>query len=162
MLTYEEACYFENMLLLGFSEGYDAWFDQTLATEDPLSDLMLALTFCADNRAVISVLHNYYLDKPIDDVAVYEKFRTYFRQAYYSGKMNEEEIVTASYRISVSLQTLGPNFDFDLLSNLNMIEECYSMAQDGIITRERFNTAFDAFLNKSAPRSWATILDALP
>ena len=42
-MTYEQAAYFRLLLLLGFPEPLDAFFDAALVEEDSLSDVILSL-----------------------------------------------------------------------------------------------------------------------
>jgi len=43
-MTREEAYYHKILLMTGFTEGYDAWLDEYLEREDPLSDIVLELS----------------------------------------------------------------------------------------------------------------------
>ena len=57
-MTYEQAAYFRLLLLLGFPEPLDAFFDDALEREDPLSDVILSLVDCGgDRKAQLAVLH---------------------------------------------------------------------------------------------------------
>lgn len=56
----EDAFYYKNLLMLGFSDEYDNWLDYCLESEDPLSNIVLELYCCgSDINKTISVLHNY-------------------------------------------------------------------------------------------------------
>ncbi len=44
-LKREDAYYYMNLLLLGFSDGYDEWLESYLKTDEPMSDLVIDLYF---------------------------------------------------------------------------------------------------------------------
>ena len=70
-MTYEQAAYFRLLLLLGFPEPLDAFFDDALEREDPLSDVILSLVDCgSDRKAQLAVLHEYTQAAQVDYAVV--------------------------------------------------------------------------------------------
>lgn len=59
-MTYEQAAYFRLLLLLGYPEPLDSFFDAALEDEEPLSEVILALVDCGGNRkAQMVALYEY-------------------------------------------------------------------------------------------------------
>lgn len=150
-LTREDAFYYKNLLMLGFSDGYDEWLDYYLELEDPLSDIVLALSCCgSDANKSISVLHNYCAEKPFDESAVCDRLRIFFKDAYYSNKMSKAEIASMMYRLALNIGDPG-GFDVSLWGSMFYLEDYYSLAKDGIISWERFDFAFFSYLDNGTP-----------
>ena len=50
----EDAFYYKNLLMLGFSDGYDEWLNDYLEAENPLSNIVLELSCCGSDVATQS------------------------------------------------------------------------------------------------------------
>lgn len=147
----EEAFYYKNLLLLGFSDGYDEWLYHYQESESPLSDIVLELSFCGSNvKKTISVLHNFCAEQRFDEAVVCDMFRRFFKEAYYSNKMNKEEITSTMYRL---VQNIGDPGDFNtgLWGSMYYLDDFHSLAKDGIISWESFNFAFFSYLDNGTP-----------
>lgn len=74
-MTIPQAVYYSHMLGLGLADGFDAWLDERLEREDPLSDLVLALASCGgDRKEQIRILEEYTLSAAPDQVRIDEAF----------------------------------------------------------------------------------------
>lgn len=147
----EDAFYYKNILMLGFLDGYNEWLDYYLETEDPLSDIVLELSCCgSDVKKTISVLHNYCAEQPFDEAAVCDRLRLFFKDAYYSNRMNKEEISSTMYRLALNIGAPG-FFDIHLWGSMYYLDDFYSLAKDGIISWESFDFAFFSYLDNGIP-----------
>lgn len=149
----EDAYYYMNLLLLGFSDGYDEWLESYLKTDEPMSDLVIDLYFSgSDVKKIISLLHNYCGEQELDESVISEKFRLFFKEAYHSGRMVKGEIVSTMYKLVNNIGDPGDwNFDADLWGDMYYLDDYYSMAKDGIISWESFDFAFTSYLDNGTP-----------
>ncbi len=147
----EDAFYYKNLLILGFSDGYDEWINFYLESENPLSDIVLELSCCDSNiDKTISLLHNYCAEQSFDEASVCDRLRLFFKDAYYSNKMAKEEIITAFYRLALNIGDPG-DFDIDLWGSMFYLDYYYSLAKEGIISWKSFDSAFFAYLDNGTP-----------
>ncbi len=150
-MTREDAFYYKHLMILGISDGYNEWLDECLKTEDPISDLTLELSFClSDTNKSISLLHNFCLEQPLDDSAVYDKFISFFKDEFYSGRMTREEISSYMSRLASNID--GPwELDYSLWGNMLCLDDYLSLAKEGIISWESYDSMFFSLLNNSTP-----------
>lgn len=156
-MTREDAFYYKHLLILGITDGYYEWLDDCLKTEEPLSDITLELSYCgSDVNKAISLLHNFCLEQPFDDSVVYKKFLSFFKEEYYSKRMSKEEISSTMYRL---VSNIGSPWDLDynLWGNMYCVDDYLSLAKEGIISGERFDSAFLSFLNNNTQLDSNTI-----
>ena len=147
----EDAFYFKNLLMLGFSDGYDEWLDYYLEVEDPLSDIVLKLSCCGSNvNRTISILHNYCAEQPFDESSVCDRLRLFFKDAYYSNRMSKAAISSTMYRLALNIGDPG-DFDIDIWGSMYYLEDYHSLAKDGTIPWERFDFAFFSYLDNGTP-----------
>lgn len=145
------------MLTLGLFDDYDEWLNTYLESENPLSDITLALSDCgSDKNKIISVLHNYCLEQPFDETAVCDRLRQFFKEAYYLNKMSKDEIISKMNRLALNVDA-PENLDMKLWGSMYYLGDYYSLAKDGILTWEGFDSAFFAYLNDGTPLDSATI-----
>lgn len=149
----EDAYYYMNLLLLGFSDGYDEWLESYLKTEEPMSDIVIDLYFCgSDVEKTIALLHNYCSEQEFNKSVVSDKFRSFFKDAYYSGRINKREVVSAMYKLVANIGDPGDcNFDVDLWGDMYYFDDYYSLAESGIISWESFDFAFHSYLDNGTP-----------
>lgn len=147
----EEAYYFKILLMTGFSDGYDEWLNGYLEAEEPLSDIVLALSLCgSDVNKTISCLHNYCARHKLDESIVCDKLRLFLKQAYHSGRFGKEK--TSSYMYRFALNHCDPgDFKMGLWGNMFYMDDYYSLAKDGIIPWESFDLAFHSYLDDGVP-----------
>lgn len=148
----EEIFYHKTLFALGISQNYHQWLDYYTKNEDPLSDIILELSFCSsDTEKTISVLNDYCLDHNYDKSAVCDMFRLFFKEEYYSKRMDKAEVVSWMYRLYLILVNESRDFYDSELENMFCLDEYYSMAQDGIITWENYDTVFFDYLDNGKP-----------
>lgn len=153
-MKFEDAFFYKYLLMLGYEESYDEWLSSCLESEDPLSDIVLELACCSsDADKTISLLHNYCIDRPIDEFVVCDRLRLFFKEAFYSNRMNKDEIISEMYRLTCIIAYCG---DFDIHNirswgSMDFLEDFCCLVKDGIISRESFDEAFFSYLNNGTP-----------
>lgn len=145
-MNYNEAYYFKILLTNGISEGYDQWLNSYLETEQPLSDIVLNLCG-ADANQTITYLHNYSVNK-FDQETVCGLLREYLKREYDAKKLSMEEVCALMYRFSITHgDPCDYDFDEDVWGDMFYIDEYYSLAKEGVISMEKFEKAFNSYLN---------------
>lgn len=152
-MKHEDAFYYFNLLMIGFSDGYDEWLNDYLESEDPLSDIVLELACCGSNvNQTVSVLHHYCAGQPFDEAVLCDRLRLFLKEAYDSHRMTKEEIVSAMYRFAVDSGSRG---DFDDLvriwGSMYYLDDYHALAKNGIISWESFDFAFFSYLDNGTP-----------
>ncbi len=158
MLNREEACYYKNLLILGIKDGYDEWLNYYLETEDPLSDIVLELSYSgSDMKRVVTLLHKYCQELPFDESVVSDKLRLFFKDAYYSNRMSREEILS-TYHLA---RNLGCQSDFDInfFGYMCYLDDYYSLAKEGVISWDTFDSAFFEYLDSGDSAKLMNIWD---
>ena len=147
----EDAFYHKILLMIGLDDGYDEWLNQYLESENPLSNLVLELACCgSDIHKTISLLHNYCIEQPFDEGVVCNRLRLFFKSAYYANRMDKKEIVSTMYRLALNVGAPG-YYDMALWGNMYYLEDYYTLAEEGIISWERFDFAFFSYLDNGTP-----------
>jgi len=147
----EDAFYYKNLLLLGFSDGYDEWLNYHLESENPMSDIVRELYFCGyDVKKSVSVLDHYCAEEPFDEAVVCNRLRLFFKEAYYSNKMSKGEITSAMYQLTLNIGNPG-DFESDLWLDMYFLNDYYSLAEQRIIPWENFDFAFFSYLDNGTP-----------
>ena len=149
-MTPEQAQYYLVMLKLGESEEYDRALDRLLEEQEPLSDLVLELAFCmSDRRQTISVLHNFLLDHPADQLILCDAFLKGLRQRYQSGAMTALQVSEYLYSLIVANDWEEPWADLYKYCDLHEVYE------EGLISRAVFEQCFEAaFLREEMLNHW--------
>ena len=147
----EDAYYYKILLMAGIEDGYDQWLDGFLENEDPLSEIVLNLSLCgSDVNATISCLHNFCAGETLDERAVVEKLRLFLKEAYHAGRMTKKE--TVSYMYSFAICHGGPRvFDCSIWGDMYYLDDYHSLAEDGIVYWDAFDSQFMAYLNDGIP-----------
>lgn len=147
----EEAYYYRNLLLLGFSNGYNEWLNNHLETEDTLSDVVLELSWCGtDVKKTVSVLNNYCSEQQFDESVVADKLRLFFKEAYHSGKMGKQEMISNMYQLVLNIGCVE-NLNMNVWGSMYYLSDFYSMAEDGTISWESFDFALFSYLDSGIP-----------
>ena len=140
-MTPEQAQYYLLMLRMGEYDEYDAFLDQLLLEQDPLSPLVLELAFCmSDRRETISVLHNFLLDHPADETQLMESQLAYVRKKYSEKAMTALQAADYLYGLIVANAWNEPWFD--LWQYCDVCE----LYEDGFISQTVFEQCFEATL----------------
>ena len=147
----EDAFYHKIMLMTGLDDGYDEWLNYYLESENPLSNIVLELACCgSDINKTISVLHNFCMEQPFDEVVVCDKLRAYLNDAYYTNRMSKEEILSTMYRFALNVGDTG-DFYIHLWESMYYLYDYYSLAKNGIISWDNFDFAFFSYLDNGIP-----------
>lgn len=141
-MTPEIVEYYRAMLLVGMGDKFYQAFDRALEEEDPLSELVLALSTCiSDDEQVRHILREYTLDHPFNEQAVCGLILEDLRRCYEAGAITRPEIVDTLYRIVMKLDKFWDE-PWHSLTDLSYDLELW---QDGLICEEVFNQCFDSW-----------------
>ena len=142
-MTPEQAEYHRAMLLIGLDDRFEKCFDEALEVEDPLSEVVLALSTCISSREqVLSVLREYTLSDPFDEKTVRDLVLEDIRSRYQSGEMDRVEMVTALYDVVVSLDK-SLDDSWNILTEPTYYLELY---EEDLISEDVFDQCFGAWL----------------
>ncbi|MBE6871523.1 MAG: hypothetical protein E7491_06165 [Ruminococcaceae bacterium] len=142
----EDAYYFKILLLNGISDGYSEWLSTLLDQQDPLSDILLELSFCiSDINKTISLLNNYCSGQPFDEKEVCDMLRKFLKNTYKENRFTKEEIISLMHRF-VSAHAAPCDFDYATWGDMFYIDDYYSLAKDGTMSMEKFDRAFFEYL----------------
>ena len=140
-MTPDEAQYYLLMLRLGEYAEYDKALDRLLLEQDPLSPLVLELACCmSDRRETISVLYNFLLDHPADERKLMESQLEWVRNQYREGAMTALKASQYLYYLITEHNWDDPWID------LYKYCDVHELYEDGFISREVFETCFEAAL----------------
>ena len=132
-MTYEQAAYFRLLLLLGFPEPLDAFFDDALEREDPLSDVILSLVDCGgDRKAQLAVLHEYTQAAQVD-YAVVGRYVLDFACAKKDEGWPLEKVTDLLWRAS----RIGERYG-DLWWSVELCDEVYEEEDRNWLSLEEF------------------------
>ena len=70
--------------------------------------------------------------------------------AYYSGRLSKEEILSTMYRLALNIGDPG-DVDFEIWESMYYLDYYYGLAQDGVIPIENFDSAFFAYIDHGTP-----------
>lgn len=108
-MTYEQAAFFKILLSLGYREELNSFINTALEAEEPLSDIILELSFAGDDiNRLVSLLNEYARSarRAVDyDGAVLSLLLNFLRKKRLSG-MSVAETSALMHRASM----LRPNF----------------------------------------------------
>ena len=125
-MTREETYYAQIKLVCDCFDTYDEWLNAYLETENPLSDIVLALLDCrGDREKVIRVLNLFCLEKAFDQEKVYARLRMELCRRYEEHMMTLDEVMTTLYRYSQKISHC------DFQEACNMLSDCYYLAKNG-------------------------------
>ena len=144
-MTYEQALYYKILIINGFEEEYHKFITEKLQTESPLSDIILELSFCgSDKDRILSALWEYLLDvakNDIDAEVVGNYLRNFLREKYLNEKYSVADTVSLVYRFIHS----DDYFSWEV-NNMYIVDDYYSLAEDGMIKMEDFVNEFEEYL----------------
>ncbi len=137
IMTPERAAYHRLMLINGLQEEYETELDHALATEEPLSDLVLELAFCmSDIKATVSMLGHYMERHVVDEKKVYDMVVEELRQLYTAGKLDAVQVCRVMDKMLRVCEFGDP-----WIGLYQYLYE-YEMLDEGIISVEVFETGF--------------------
>lgn len=144
-MTCEEAFCWKLLLQTGVysEEKYDAWLNTYLEAEDPLSPIVLSLAECGgDLRKIISCLHRFTLDKPIDQNKVFDFIWQDLHNRYQSGEIDRKECLR---EMSAIAQANGNCFE-EPWHTMALLDEFYELGEEGIIDIGDITEKFEQFI----------------
>jgi len=151
MINVEEAFYYKVLISCGIYDGYSDWLNWHLENEEPLSDIVLELSFCgSDNDKTIRHLHNYCLEYGFDEKNVCEKLRLFLKESYYSNKMSKEEVISNMYLFANNIEETTFELDMNIWGDMFYMEYYYSLALEMENFQEQLDSAFLKYLNDGA------------
>ncbi len=105
-MTYEYAEYFKLLLLCGYQDELEKYIDNALINQDPLSEIILALSTTEnDKKKILAVLNDYL--RQIDDSkidynnTVFNLIMLFIKRKYREEAMPIESVVELMYNISI-------------------------------------------------------------
>ncbi len=133
-MTREDA-FFQMLLIRSeITEEYDAWFDRYLEEEAPLSDIVLELVDAgSDFDKIVSCLHFYTAERPLDYAKVAEMLRLYLKNAYESGRMDNITCTSYMYRFAEKSGRMHEEF-----APMMIISDYLWLAEEGACDREKW------------------------
>lgn len=151
-MTPERAAYHRLMLLAGLREEYERELDHALETQDPIGVPELDLAMCmSDLEQTVSVLYNYAMDHPVDQRRVYDMVMDCLHRQYTEKHLTAAQLVKIMDTIAQCCENNGE----DPWNQLRYPSYEYELVEDGLISEEVFNIAFEAaFLHGERPDVW--------
>lgn len=152
-MTPEKATYYRLMLLAGLWEEFDQDLELTLGTADPIPYPELDLAFCmSDLDKTISVLYNYALMFTVDEAQVCQMVLTELRKLYIEKRFSAVQLVGI---METMAQNCENSYD-EPWDQLRYPAYDYELVEDGLVSQEVFERAFDAyFLHQEPVDIWA-------
>ena len=144
-MTYEEAfCY--KLLLQARActqDKYDAWLNAYLEAENPLSPIVLSLAECGDDLSrIISCLHRFTLDKPIDQNKVFDLIWRDLHNRYLSDELDRKQCMHQMNAIALA----SGNYWEEPWHTMALLDEFYEIGEEGIIDINEVIKDFEQFI----------------
>lgn len=142
-LSYEEALYYKLLLQSGFTKETNEWINKIMYTSETLDGIYLDLV-CNQNNLnnLISCLHNYIIDKEIDEKVVYEKLRLFIKNKLENNEISLEEAV--NYFTSFAIQS--ENMYNPPWNNFYSISLLYDYLLEGFLNKDEFIKILNDFI----------------
>lgn len=146
-MTYEQAVYYKLLVLCGYDEELHKYIDEQLQDQDPLSDIIVELSFVNyDRTKLLCVLDEHILqakETEIDyDNAVFNMVMSFFREKYESKALSLGEISELMYQVAVKAEReLG-----DPWQAMILMDTYYGLVKEGIFDMDSFIREFEAFV----------------
>lgn len=143
-MTREDALYQKLLLAAGFVEQYEIWIAEFVEKEDPLSDIVLDLSWCGgDFKEIVSCLHRFLTDSVVDDIAVAERLRLFVKEQYENGKLDEDGCMSAFDRFAAEM--IGGS---SIWGYMMALSDYYGGVTEGWYSEKKWKKAFVAFLSE--------------
>ncbi len=154
-MTIEQAIYFKVLICNGYPEELLKHIDTALETQNPLSDIVLEMSFAAnDEEKLISLLNeliNSVKPEEIDfDGKLIDMFLAFFRRKYREENMPLDELVTVMHSCAMCYSNLYPVFDNSLWYTMYILDECYEWGE-----RTHFLQILNDFLDYKKPMGFS-------
>lgn len=143
-MTYEYAIYFKILYESGYTDELIQYVNKALDEQDPLSDIIVDLSFAGNNETkILEILNEYINDGKCekDDNILSNLFFTFLKNRYDKG-ISMADMAELMYNISIYMKT-----DEEPWYTMNVMHDLYSEAEDGYIDKNGFQQTFYAFIN---------------
>ena len=144
-MSYEEAMFYKIMLQSGNREIYETWIDNKLNTEESFNEETVDLAFLRDINDIISYLHNYVLDKYVDENIVFEYIWTVINKNYTDNTWTREETVQRMYRIWSVIKDEEYSYE-EPWYTMFLLDDLYEEASYGYVSKQSVNKVFEKFV----------------
>ena len=95
-LSFDDAMFYKILLESGFKEDVDKWINDFLNNKAELDGVYLDLAFCYnDLNELISCLHNYIGENPINDKEVCTRLREFIKEKLENNEISIERAIDA-------------------------------------------------------------------
>lgn len=145
-MTHSEAFYQKLMLSVGITEEYDKYIAQELEVENPLSDIILELSFCTnDINKTLVILNEYLFKAEIDYTKVFDLVWQYLHEVWKGGNKTNHEIAKFMYDIATHLDE-DKMYEYPW-SFMMWLDDYFELAEIGMrVSKEALDEAFAAFI----------------
>ena len=142
----EETYYYYILLSNGLTDGYNEWLNYFLEKQNPLSDIVLNLSFCGnDINSAIPYLYSYSKEYKLNDELVCNLLREFLRKCYTENRLTKPDVCRMMYKFAVTHEDPS-GYDSDAWNDMLYMDTCYSLAEDGSISMKKFDEIFFAYL----------------
>ncbi len=144
-MTYEYAAYFKLLLLCGYKEELQQYIDNALMEQNPISDIILSLSFTGGNdKTILTRLNEYLLDADTDyNGAVFDLVLSFLRKKYHDASMSTQAIAELMYHIALYTERY---FD-EPWHTMYYLGDFFAEAEAGYMDKTDYLLKFDAFIN---------------
>ncbi len=147
-MTYEYAAYFKLLLLCGYQEELQQYINQALLEQDPISDIILSLSFAGnDKNIILSVLNEYLLQAKNTDIdynqTVFDLVMSFLQKKYHDDSLSIESITQLMYHLALYTERYGE----EPWLTMHCMDDLLGEANAGCIDKEDFLLKFEAFIN---------------
>ena len=142
-MTPERAAYHALMLSVGFRDAFEQEFDEALEVEDPISDLILALTsVTTDINATIAKLRHFCREQPPDLEQVYDLVSKDLIGRFRSGILDDLGLVNMAWTLAeLAEESWGADW-----WSFRQLSYDYETFLDGFIQHSDYLRARERFL----------------
>ena len=142
-MTPERAAYHALMLSVGFRDAFEQEFDEALEVEDPISDLVLALTtVTTDINATIAGLRHFCREQPPDLEQVYDLVWKDLIGRFRSGILDDLGLVNMAWTLAeLAEESWGADW-----WSFRQLSYDYETFLDGFIKHSDYLRARERFL----------------
>lgn len=146
-MTYEYAVYYKLLISCGYADELQEYLDVALSEEEPLSDIILALSAARTNAQMLSALNEYLLQaepSQIDyDASVFDLVMTFLRRKYFEDAMPIKDITDLMRRVAVHTD----RYLNEPWHTMHCLGDLFVEAESGYISKADYQRKFDAFIN---------------
>lgn len=155
-MTIEQAMFFKVMLLNGHPEELFGYIDSALEAQDPISDIVLKLSFAgSDDRSLLHILNEYIETASLADIdfdgALMDMFVAFFRKKYREENMSLEECSCLMHKCALVYAPWEKMWDTATSELWRVMYYMHDYYEWGV--RDEFLKQFNDFLDHKLPPS---------